>query len=292
VRPPDYQAALDSMPGLIHNSEVLVGWRQVGCTLLLFVALMSGACSRAGLIDQAQQAWDNGDFATAVDLYETFLRENSRHDEAAAIRYRVATICSRDLRQYDRAIEHLIRLIEDHPAFPEIRDVRLRLADCYAAVGKRDEAITEYESLLPLVTEEKERRRLRLNVAELYYEKNDLRQSVVEYQKVVAGGGYDQLTERASLRIGQVRYLRDEFDEALPAYQAVIDNTADPVIRRVARLGKVDCLERALRFDQAIKAVEEMEPDPKSPDFKTRRIEEIRDKERQRSLVPAARIDW
>lgn len=269
-----------------------LGCRQWVLAQLLLVALLAVACSRAGIVDQAQQAWDNGEFATAVDLYETFLRENSHHQEGPAIRFRVATICSRDLHQYERAIEHLIRLIEDHPGFPEIKDARLRLADCYAAVGKRDEAISEYETLLPLVAEEKERRRLRLNVAELYYEKNDLRQSVVEYQKVVAGGGYDELSERANLRIGQVRYLRDEFDEALTAYQAVIDSTSDQTIRRVARLGKIDCLERALRFDLAIRAVEEMESDEKSPDFKVRRIEEIRDKQRQRNLVPTAKVDW
>lgn len=275
----------------IHFMMAAPGRRQWAAAQLL-VVLLSLSCSRAGIVDQAQQAWDSGEFATAADLYETFLRENLHHEEAPVIRYRVATICSRDLHQYERAIEHLIRLIEDHPRFPAIKDARLRLADCYAAIGKRDEAITEYESLLPLVTEEKERRRLRLNVAELYYEKNDLRQSVVEYQKVVAGGEYDELSERANLRIGQVRYLRDEFDEALQAYQAVVEHTSDQTIRRVARMGKVDCLERALRFDLAIRAVEEMEPDPKSPDFKARRIEEIRDKQRQRNLVPTARVDW
>lgn len=259
--------------------------------LVLAVVTLAG-CSRTELIDQAQQAWDDGDFAGAADLYEAFLRDNPHREDAPAIRYRVATICSRDLRQYDRAIEHLIRLIEEHPRFPEIRQARLRLADCYAAVGRKDEAISEFETLLPLVADEKERRRLRLGVAELYYEKNDLRQSLVEYQRVLNGGVYDELAERANLRIGQVRYLRDEFDEALPAYQTVIDHSADPAIKRLAQLGKVDCLERALRFDLAVRAVEEIESDPKLPDFKLRRIEEIREKQRQRSLVPAARLDW
>ena len=263
-----------------------------GWLCLLAVLLLAAACSRGALLEQAQQAWDSGDYAVAADLYETFLRERPHSEEVPQVRYRVGTICARDLRQYDRAIEHFIRLIEDHPRFGEIRDVRLRLAECYAAVGKRDEAISEYEGLLPLVSDEKERRRLRLNVAELYYEDNDMRQAIVEYEKVVTGAGYDELSERAKLRIGQVHYLRDEFEEAIPAYQTVIDNSQDPVVRRVARLGKVDCHERALQFDLAIKTIEELETDPKSPDFKARRIEEIREKQRQRSLVPSTRIDW
>jgi tetratricopeptide (TPR) repeat protein len=260
--------------------------------LLTGLLLLMTACSRGALLEEAQQSWDSGDYAAAADLYETYLRERPQSDDAPQVRYRVGTICARDLRQYDRAIEHFIRLIEDHPRFGEIRDARLRLAECYAAVGKRDEAISEYEGVLPLVSDEKERRRLRLNVAELYYEDNDMRQAIVEYEKVVVGAAYDDLSERAQLRIGQVHYLRDEFEDAIPAYQMVIDNSRDPVVKRVAQLGKVDCHERALQFDLAIKTIEELEADPKAPDFKSRRIDEIREKQRQRSLVPSTRIDW
>ncbi|MFZ4795834.1 MAG: outer membrane protein assembly factor BamD, partial [Blastocatellia bacterium] len=221
----------------------------IATILLMVVILSTVGCSRGALLDQAQQAWDNGDYAAAAGHYETFLREKPQSDEAASVRFRVATVCSRDLKQYDRAIEHFIRLIEDHPKSPDIPAARLRLAECYAAVGKRDEAISEYESLLPSLTDDKERRRLRLNIAELYYEKNDLRQAVVEYRKVVENTGYDELAERAYLRIGQVYYLRDNFDDAVPAYQAVIDNTRDPLVKRVAQSGKVDCYERVLQFD-------------------------------------------
>lgn len=259
--------------------------------LLLATVVIAAGCSRGELLEQAQQAWDSGDYGAAADLYETFLREKPQSEESAQVRYRVGTICARDLRQYERAIEHFIRLIEDHPRFGEIRDARLRLAECYAAVGKRDEAISEYEGVLPLVSDEKERRRLRLNVAELYYEDNDMRQAIVEYTKVVAPA-YDDLSERAQLRIGQLHYLRDEFEDAVPAYQMVINNSKDPVIRRVAQLGMIDCHERALQYDLAIKAVEELEVDPKAPDFKSRRIDEIREKQRQRSMVPSSRVDW
>ena len=72
----------------------------------------------------------------------------------------------------------------------------------------------------------------------------------------------------------------------------VINNSKDPVIRRVAQLGMIDCHERALQYDLAIKAVEELEADPKAPDFKSRRIDEIREKQRQRSMVPSSRVDW
>lgn len=266
--------------------------RHLGWLMLLGAILLGTACSRRALLDQAQQSWDQGDYAAAANLYEQYLKENPSSDQAASVRFRVATVCSRDLHQYDRAIEHYIRLIEDHPKSPDLLPAHLRLAECYAAVEKRDEAISEYESSLPLVGDEKEKRRLRLNIAELYYEKNDLRQAVVEYQKVVAITGYDELAERAYLRIGQIRYLRDEFDEAIPAYQAVIDQARDPQIKRVAQLGKVDCYERVLQFDLAIKTLEEMAPDPKAPDYLTRRIAAIREQQRQRSQTAPAALNW
>ncbi len=266
-------------------------WRGLSALLLPSV-LLAGGCSRTGLAEQAQIAWDNGDYEGAAALCEQFLKETPQSDKAAEIRLRVATICARDLRQYDRAIGHLIRFIEDHPTSPDLPQVRLRLAECYTAIARSDEAISEYETLLPQIGDENERRRLRLAVAELYYEKNDLRQAVVEYQKVVSNRVDDTLGVQAHLRIGQIRYLRDEFDEALPAYQAVIDHASDPELKRLAMLGKVDCLERVLQFDQAVAVLEGMAPDPKAPDSLTRRIAEIRERQRQRNMAAPASVNW
>lgn len=260
--------------------------------MLLCLVMLLGGCSRGELLEQSQAAWDSGDYAAAADLAERFLRESPQSDKVAEVRFRVAIICSRDLRDYDRAIGHLIRLIEDHPKSPDLPEARLRLAECYAAVGRSDEAISEYESLLPGVADQREQRRLRLVIADLYYDKNDLRQAVVEYQKVTVVSPADDLSVRACLRIAQVRYLRDEFDEALPAYQVVIDHATDPELKRVAQLGRVDCLERLLQFDQAVAVLEAMPPDPKSPDYLTRRIAEIRERQRQRNQIAPASVDW
>ncbi|MFM8393259.1 MAG: hypothetical protein ACKOB4_04980, partial [Acidobacteriota bacterium] len=77
--------------------------------VLLPLLLSAAACSRGAQLEQAQRSWDSGDYAAAADLYETFLREQPQSEEVPEVRYRVGTICARDLRQYERAIEHLIR---------------------------------------------------------------------------------------------------------------------------------------------------------------------------------------
>jgi tetratricopeptide (TPR) repeat protein len=251
--------------------------------LCLFLSL--SACSTRASLDQAQAAWDSGDYAKAAERYEQFIKDNPQSNQTAAARFRAATVCHRDLKQYDRAIQHYIHLIEDFPNSPDVYQARMRLAECYSAIGKRREAISEYENVLPSTTDEKEKRRVRLNIAELYYEMNDFGQAVAEYQKVTANAAYDQLSERAHLRIGGIRFLRDEFEDAIPAYQAVATNTKDPTLRRVARFSMADCYERLLQYDLAVKTLEETEPDPKSPDYIQQRISTIRDQQRQRNLT-------
>ncbi len=258
-----------------------------------FCLLISlSACSRRALLDQAQAAWDSGDYAAAAERYEQFLKDNPQGAQAAFARFRVATICYRDLKQFDRAIQHYIHLIEDFPKSPDVYQARLRLAECYAATDKRREAISEYENALPLTADEKEKRRVRLNIAELYYEMNDLGQAVAEYQKVTTNSPYDELSERSYLRIGGIRFLRDEFEDAIPAYQAVAENTKDTTIRRVARFGVADCYERLSQYDLAVKTLEETEPDPKTPGYIQQRVASIREQQRQRNLSAPSPVGW
>jgi tetratricopeptide (TPR) repeat protein len=282
-------------PKLVEN--LLWGGRRTPSLVFWLIAslLLLGGCTRPALLDQAQQAWDNDDFASAAAHYETFLREHPESDQVAAIRFRVATICARDLREYDRAISHLIRLLEDHPDSPDTLMGRLRLAECYAASEKPNEAISEYENLLPLLSDAHEKRRLRLQIAELYYEKNDLRQAVVEYQKVLQGDPPDDLYERASLRLGQVAYLRDDLETAMSSFERVVRLTKDPMAKRVAQLGMVDCFERTLRFEEAVSLLETIGTDPTVDSTQKahlqKRISEMRTRERQR-LADPAEVDW
>jgi len=248
--------------------------------------LFLNSCSTGALLEQAQAAWDGGDYAIAAERYERFLKDNPKSEQAAYARFRVAMICYRDLKQYDRAIEHYIHLIEDYPQSSDIYQARLRLAECYAFTRKRREAINEYEIALPLAPDEKERRRVQLSIGELYYELDDLGQALAEYQKATDSTGYDELNERAQLRLGGIRYLRSEYRDALASYDLVAVKTQDPAIRRIARLAMADCYERMSQYDLAVKLLEETEPDPKSPDYMRKRIASIRELQRLRYLGP------
>ena len=258
--------------------------------LISFCLVFLPACRKRGtaLLDRAQTAWDAADYGTAAARYEDFLRDSPRDEQAASARFKAANIYLFNLHEYESAIQQYIHLIEDFPNFPEIMQARQRLAQSYASAKKTREAIMEYENLLQLTQETTDKRLLRLNVADLYYELNELGQALAEYHKVITNSPYDELSERAQIRIGGIHLLRDEFDEAIPAYQIVISSTKDNDLRRLAQYGLADCYERTFQYDKAVSVLEQVAPDPKTPEYISRRISTIRDLQRQRNLtVPA-----
>ena len=249
----------------------------------LFLSSMS-CRSRGNLVSQAQTAWEQGNYEAAVNYYEEFLKEPPSPEQAATAHFEAAKIYYLNLKQYDRAAEHYIRIVEDFLQFPQREQAFLQLAGCFELLKKPREAIGEYESLLQAFPETPERRKIRLAIADLYYG-YDQRQSLVEYQKVVKDAPYDDLSEKAYLRIGGVQFLRDEFQEAIPAYQTVEQNTKDANIRRQARDRLADCYENLADYEMAVKILEQTEPDPKDPGFLQKRIEGIRERQRTRKLI-------
>jgi tetratricopeptide (TPR) repeat protein len=253
--------------------------------------LFSASCSRGALLDQAQAAWDGGDYPTAAEHYEEYLKKNPQGDKAEFARLRAATVCRRDLKQYDRAIQHYLHFIEDFPKSPEIYQARVNLAECYAATQKFREAISEYENALPIAADIKDKRRVRLKIADLYYELKDLGQALAEYQKVTNDAAYDDLYELAFLQTGGIHLLRDEFDEAIPAYRTVAENTKDAALRRMARFRLADCYERTFQYDLAVQTLRQTEADPAAPNYIPQRIAAIEEEARQRNAAPAATLN-
>lgn len=262
-------------------------------TIFFAVAVLTfSSCSRQALLEQAQTAWDGADYKTAAQCYEEYLKKTPQGDKAAFARLQAATVCRRDLKEYDRAIQHYLHFIEDFPKSPEIFQARLSLAECYTATQKFREAINENESALPMASNETERRRIRLKIADQYYELKDLGQALAEYQKVTKDAPYDESSELALLKIGGIHTLRDEFDEAVPSYRAVAEHTQDGALRRMTRFRLADCYERTFQYDLAVQTLQETEADPASPNYISQRIAAIQEQARQRNLTPAATLNW
>lgn len=253
--------------------------------LFLVVTITLASCAaRPAVLDQAQTAWDQGDYNKAAFLYEEFIRNNKGNDKVSPVRFKLANTYFYNLKQYDRAIQHYVAIVEDDPNSPNVDKAKERIAECYVALGKLKEAVSEYESLARNHHNEVDLRRIRLNIADLYYDLNDLGQALAEYQKVVEGSIYDDTAQRSWLRIAGIRFLRDEFGDALRAYQTLSEKTTDPDIRRQARFGIADCLERTFEYDLAVRILEQTEVDSRNPDFIPKRIAAIRQHQKERNL--------
>ncbi len=266
----------EELPSTVYRLRLLLF-----CFLLLF---QLSCRSRDALLTQAQTAWDNKDYAAATLNYEEFLKDSQPSDQTAEIHFKAANIYYLNLKQYDHAAEHYIRLIEDYPKFPSIEQSNQRLAECYAEMKKIREAIGEYEKLLIAFPDTENKRKIRMAIADLYYE-NDKGQALVEYQKVAKDVAYDALSEKAYLKIGGVRILRNEFEAAQSAFRTVIENTTDVTIRRQSRDRLADCLENTSKHEEAIQILEQTEADPKDPNYLKTRIAGIRERQKTRKLV-------
>ncbi|MFN0122877.1 MAG: tetratricopeptide repeat protein [Blastocatellia bacterium] len=189
-----------------------------------------------------------------------------------------------NLEEYDRAAGHFIQLIEGFPKSPHVAEAHARLAQCYGAVKKRREAISELESLLAGFPGAVDARKTRLEIADLYFDMDDLRQARTEYQKVLRDKPYDTQGERAWLQIGGIGLLLGEIEDALAAFQTVVTNTTDAEIKRRATLMMVDCYQRVLQYEDAVKLLEQLPSDPKDPGEIKHRIEAVKALQKQRGL--------
>jgi tetratricopeptide (TPR) repeat protein len=269
----------------------------IAMAIAVTVGLAGAGCAvRSGPLEKAQAAWDQGDYVQAANIYEQFIKdrgpESSKDQVVVSARFRLANIYFYNLKQYDRAIQHYIAIVEEAPRSKEVSDSRERIAECYVALGKLKEAISEYEEISNRDHGGANSRRIRLSIADLYYDLNDLGQALAEYEKVVASSAYDDLAERAWLRIAGIHFLRDEFGDALIAYRTVAEKTAVVETRRQARFGMADCLERTFEYDLAVKVLEETEMDTKTRDYVAKRVTAIRQHQRERdfSNPPAIKL--
>ena len=97
----------------IDNAPTFINLLLTVC--LLTLTTLGISCSRGALLDSAQAALGQGRLSRGGGLLRAVPQGESESDKAEFARLRVATIYQRDLKRYDRAIEHYIHFIEEFP---------------------------------------------------------------------------------------------------------------------------------------------------------------------------------
>ncbi|HKV38700.1 MAG TPA: tetratricopeptide repeat protein [Blastocatellia bacterium] len=257
--------------------------RTLAVLVLLAVMLFAAACGRNAnsTLKRAAELADSGDYDSAAELYERYLKLDPNGGQAVTTQLKLADIYYLNLHRYDQALAHYKEFLARAPSDPAAPAARERLAAVLADLGRSFEAIAEYENISP--KDESDRRRLRLRIADLYFEEKNYSQALTEYAKVTDGMPYDELGERAYIRSASIYHLeRSQYLQAIPIYQKLVAETKDPKVRRRCLYAISDCRAAMYQFDQAIAALREIK-DASEQGYITRRIAELEQQGREQS---------
>ena len=252
--------------------------------LTLCAALFNLGCSEDDeqALKRGAEAWDSGDYAGAAEEYEQYIKRYPSGQQSLEARFQLANIYYLNLQRYEQARIHYREFIEQDPANPKAYTARERLAGVLADLGRSYEAIAEYENLNP--QDRAERRRIRLLIADLYYNQKNYSQALTEYEKVIEQAEFDDLSEQAYLREATIYNTRSQYRQALEVYRRLASQTSEPESRRRAIYGIAEAHAGLFQFDEAIKALKQIE-DESEQNYIATRIIELEQKKREAAQV-------
>jgi tetratricopeptide (TPR) repeat protein len=247
---------------------------------MLLALLACGGCRKdeEQSLKRAAEAWDSGDYQTAVNEYEQYLRRNPTGQQSVEARFQLANIYYLNLQRYEQARSHYVEFLDQDPANPKASTVRERLAAVLADLGRSYEAINEYEKLNP--QDKADRRRIRLLIADLYYDQKNFSQALTEYEKVIEEADFDDLSEQAYLREATIYNTRSQYKQALEVYQRLVAQAKDPESQRRATYGIADSYAGLYQFDEAVKALKQIK-DESEQSYINSRVAELEQKKRE-----------
>src|SRR5262245_60576892 len=97
---------------LLRVSRYLLSVAVMACALAVW------SCSGSGprtVLEQAEDAWDSGDYKQSAQLYERFLEQEPAGVRAADARYQLANIYYFNLRRFDQARANYAAFLEQDP---------------------------------------------------------------------------------------------------------------------------------------------------------------------------------
>ncbi|HET8676459.1 MAG TPA: tetratricopeptide repeat protein [Blastocatellia bacterium] len=248
--------------------------------MTLCAVLFNSGCRKDDeqALKRGADAWDSGDYLGAAEEYEQYIQRYPAGQQSLEARFQLANIYYLNLQRYEQARLHYKEVIEQDPASPKAYTARERLAGVLADLGRSYEAIAEYENLTP--QDPAERRRVRLLIADLYYNQKNYSQALTEYEKVIEQAEFDDLSEQAYLREATIYNARSQYKQALEVYRRLASQTADPESHRRAIYGIAEAHAGLFEFDEAIKALKQIE-DESEQNYIAARITELEQKKRE-----------
>ncbi len=129
------------------------------------------------------------------------------------------------VKLYDNALQTTRDFIQRYPNDASVVDKKIRIGTLYTKIGYYDQAIFQFQALLPEAGSSAEAE-LRYNIGEAYYYKGEYQQAILEFLKVpylASGAGNVDWTATSFYMAGQSYEKMMKFDEAISMYQQVVD---------------------------------------------------------------------
>ena len=129
------------------------------------------------------------------------------------------------VKLYDNALQTTRDFIQRYPNDASVVDKKIRIGTLYTKIGYYDQAIFQFQALLPEAGSSAEAE-LRYNIGEAYYYKGEYQQAILEFLKVpylASGKGNVDWTATSFYMAGQSYEKMMKFDEAISMYQQVVD---------------------------------------------------------------------
>ncbi|HLF13300.1 MAG TPA: tetratricopeptide repeat protein [Bacteroidota bacterium] len=129
------------------------------------------------------------------------------------------------VKLYENALQTTRDFIQRYPNDASVVDKKIRIGTLYSKIGYYDQAIFQFQTLLPEAGSSAEAE-LRYNIGEAYYSKGEYQQAILEFLKVpylASGKGNVDWTATSFYMAGQSYEKMMKFDEAVGMYQQVVD---------------------------------------------------------------------
>lgn len=142
------------------------------------------------------------------------------------------------VKLYENALQTTRDFIQRWPNDPTVVDKKIRIGTLYTKIGYYDQAIFQFQALLPEAGAAAEAE-LRYDIGEAYFYKGEYQQAILEFLKVpylASGKGNVDWTATSFYMAGQSYEKMMKFDEAIGMYQQVIDRPGiDATFKAAAR---------------------------------------------------------
>lgn len=142
------------------------------------------------------------------------------------------------VKLYENALQMTRDFIQRYPNDPTVVDKKIRIGSLYTKIGYYDQAISQFQAVLPEAGSAAEAE-LRYNIGEAYYYKGEYQTAILEFLKVpylASGKGNVDWTATSFYMAGQAYEKMMKPDQAIGMYQQVIDRPGiDPTFKAAAR---------------------------------------------------------